>query len=130
MPATRQLVWLLLNPVDDISSEDKQLLDVLLQEQSIAAVYPLAQRFLGMVRQHNLADFDSWREDCASSGVADIETFAQGLQQDGAAVRAALTLPWSTGQVEGHITRLKMVKRQMYGRAGFALLRQRILHAA
>lgn len=130
VPATRQLVWLLLNPAEDLSHEDNHLLGVLLQEPSIAAAYALAQRFLGIVRHHKLADFDRWRKDCANSGVADMATFAQGLQQDGAAVRAALTLPWSTGQVEGHITRLKLVKRQMYGRAGFPLLRQRILHAA
>jgi transposase len=53
-----------------------------------------------------------------------------GLEQDGAAVRAALTTPWSNGQAEGQITRLKLVKRQMYGRARFDLLRRRVLLAA
>ena len=59
-----------------------------------------------------------------------VETFAAGLQQDGAAVRAALTSSWSNGQAEGQITKLKMMKRQMYGRANFDLLRRRILLAA
>jgi len=58
------------------------------------------------------------------------ETFAAGLEQDGAAVRAALTTPWSNGQAEGQVTRLKLLKRQMYGRAGLDLLRYRTLLAA
>jgi len=53
-----------------------------------------------------------------------------GLEQDGAAIRAALMTSWSSGQAEGQITRLKLIKRQMYGRASFDLLRQRVLLAA
>jgi transposase len=59
-----------------------------------------------------------------------LTTFAAGLRQDGAAVRAALTLPWSSGQAEGQINRLKFLKRQMYGRASFELLRRRVLLAS
>ena len=59
-----------------------------------------------------------------------LETFATGLQQEAAAVGPALTLPWSSGQTEGHIARLKLIKRQMYGRANFDLLRRRVLLAA
>jgi transposase len=62
--------------------------------------------------------------------VRPLETFAEGLKQDGTAVRAALTTPSSNGQAEGEITRLKLVKRAMYGRASFDLLRRRVLHAA
>jgi transposase len=60
----------------------------------------------------------------------DLQTFAAGLQRDYAAVRAALSEPWSNGQTEGQVTRLKLLKRQMYGRAKFDLLRQRVLYAA
>jgi transposase len=56
--------------------------------------------------------------------------FAQGLQDDLSAIKAGLTLEWSNGITEGHVHRLKLVKRQGYGRAGFALLRQRVLQAA
>jgi transposase len=63
-------------------------------------------------------------------GVRAIETFARGLAQDGAAVRAAFTSPWSNGQTEGQITKLKLLKRQMYGRANLDLLRRRLLLAA
>jgi transposase len=59
-----------------------------------------------------------------------VRTFAAGLELDGVAVRAALTLPWSSGQAEGQITRLKLLKRQSYGRAGLDLLRRRVLIAA
>jgi transposase len=59
-----------------------------------------------------------------------VEIFPAGLGQNGAAVRAALTTPWSSGQAGGQITRLKLLKRQMYGRAGFDLLRRRVLLAA
>jgi transposase len=83
-----------------------------------------------LVRQRALAELDPWIADCHTSQVPDLSNFAAGLQQDDAAVRAALTLPWSSGQVEGQITRLKLLNRQMYGRAGFDLLRQRVLHAA
>ena len=71
--------------------------------------------------------FADWLEQASGCGVEALQTFAAGLRQDGAAVRAALTLPWSSGQAEGQINRLKMLKRQMYGRAGFDLLRRRVL---
>ena len=59
-----------------------------------------------------------------------VETFATGLRQDAAAVGAALTLSWSSGQAEGQVNKLKLIKRQMYGRANFDLLRSRVLLAA
>ena len=59
-----------------------------------------------------------------------METFAAGLEHDGAAVRAALTTPWSNGQTKDQVNRLKTLKRQMYGRAGLDPLRRRMLFAA
>ncbi|WP_240356483.1 MULTISPECIES: hypothetical protein [Myxococcus] len=59
--------------------------------------------------------------------VSAVETFAEGLEQDGAAVRAALTTPWRDAQAEDQITKLKLLKRQMYGRANFDLFRRRVL---
>jgi transposase len=64
------------------------------------------------------------------SGIAELARFARGLQDDLVAITAGLTLKWSNGVTEGHIHRLKLVKRQGDGRAGFALFRQRVLHAA
>jgi transposase len=130
LPASRRLVWLLLNNPQDLAADDQELLKLLLEEPQIATIYPLAQRFLLVVRQRDLNALDGWLSECLSSGVVELANFASGLQQDEAAVRSALTLPWSSGQVEGQITRLKLLKRQMYGRASFTLLRQRVLHAA
>jgi transposase len=67
---------------------------------------------------------------CADSGIAELLLFAKGLVQEEPSIRAARREPWSSGQVEGQVTRLKLLKRQMYGHAKFDLLRQRVLHAA
>jgi transposase len=77
-----------------------------------------------------LTDYDAWLIEARSCGIRAVETFAAGLEQDRAAVLAALTLPWSSGQAEGQITKLKLLKRSMYGRAGFDLLCRRVLLAA
>lgn len=130
LPGARQLVWLLLKPQDQLNRDDQHLLGVLKTESSVASAYDLAQRFRELVRQRQLVNLDQWIADCRASQVTDLINYAEGLQQDDAAVRAALTLPWSSGQVEGQITRLKLVKRQMYGRANFDLLRRRVLYAA
>jgi transposase len=130
LPSARRLVWLLLKPVDELAVDEQYLLKVLFQEQSIATVYPLAQRFVHLVRQRDVAGLDDWLAECGRSEVPDLVNFATGLLQDEAAVRAALSEEWSTGQVEGQITRLKLLKRQSYGRASFGLLRKRVLHAA
>jgi transposase len=79
---------------------------------------------------HAAAGLEAWLTEASSCGITAVQTFAAGLQQDGAAVRAALTLPWSSGQAEGQINRLKLLKRQMYGRASLDLLRRRTLLAA
>ena len=60
----------------------------------------------------------------------DLRRFAEGIRRDEAAVQAAVTTTWSNGPVEGHVNRLKTIKRQMYGRAGFALLKARVVSAA
>ena len=73
-----------------------------------------------------VADLEAWLTAAKPSLVA---SFAKGIVQDHAAVKAALSEPWSNGQTEGHNTKLKLVKRQMYGRAGLDLLRARLLGA-
>jgi transposase len=75
-----------------------------------------------MVRKKSLADLESWLGRARSSLVA---SFANGVIKDQAAVSAAITLPWSNGQTEGQITKLKLVKRQMYGRGKLDLLQAR-----
>ena len=68
--------------------------------------------------------------DCRTGPIPELRNFAASLEKDGAAVRAALALPWSNGPVEGHINKLKLIKRAAFGRMKLDLLRQRVLHAA
>jgi transposase len=76
------------------------------------------------------AELDRWLADAEASGVTEIARFARKARREEAAIAAGCTLPWSNGQTEGQIARLKAIKRSMYGRAGFDLLRLRALYAA
>ena len=98
-------------------------------EQSIGQAYTLSQAFLALVRERRGDALEAWITEAAASGLEALARFAQGLRDDLAAVTAGLTLPWSNGPVEGHVNRLKMLKRQGYGRAGVGLLRQRVMQA-
>jgi transposase len=98
-------------------------------EAKMAQLYELAVAFLTMVRERRGQDLEAWRTLVAQSGIAPLARFAEGLQEDLAAIQAGLTLPWSNGPVEGQINRLKLLKRQGYGRADVALLRQRVVQA-
>ncbi len=74
-----------------------------------------------------LTAYDAWLAEALRCGIRIVGNFAASLESDGAAVRAALTSPWSSGQAEGQINRLKMLKRAMYGRASLDLLRRRLI---
>jgi transposase len=133
LPAVRRLspaqaAWLLVQPPLDVTENEHAALD---QMQSVArdisTAYTLAQDFIGLVHEHASERLNTWIERALSSGTAEMQSFAKGLQQDLAAVTAGISLPWSNGQTEGQVNRLKLIKRTMYGRAGFNLLRQRIL---
>ena len=76
-----------------------------------------------------ISQLGSWLSKVQASAIPELRRFATGLERDKAAVLAGLTLSHSNGQVEGQVTRIKLIKRMMFGRAGFALLRQRVLHA-
>jgi len=93
----------------------------------LAAAHDLAQSFATMVREREGERLDAWVQDASTSGIAELRGFADGLLADKAAVQAGLTLPWSQGQTEGFVNKVKMLKRQMFGRAKLDLLRQRML---
>ena len=93
---------------------------------ALATVRDLALRFGTLVRSRTDEALGPWLAEAAAS---ELSPFAAGLRQDEAAVRAALALPWSSGQTEGQVTRLKLVKRQAYGRAKLDLLKARLLPA-
>jgi transposase len=97
------------------------------QEPMIEGVYSLVQDFLKMIRQRVVAMLDPWLNAYQQSGVNNLKTFAEGIRKDYDSIRAALETAWSNGQTEGQVNRLKMLKRQMYGRANFDLLRKRTL---
>src|SRR5260370_1569584 len=89
----------------------------------------MAQAFMHMIREHTGYQLEPWLSSVAESTLPEFKSFAKGLQQDKAAVLAGLTLPWSNGPLEGHVNRLKLSKRSMYGRAKLPLLRQRLLRS-
>jgi transposase len=97
-------------------------------EPTVAAARELALRLFGLARSRDLDGFDRWLAQARTCPMPDLQRFAAGLEADLSAVRAAFSSPWSSGQVEGQINRLKYLKRQMYGRAKLDLMRIRVLH--
>ena len=98
------------------------------KDSQIAQTYELIQEFTSMLREREGERLDEWLERVENQGVGELQSFAQGLKKDYEAVKAGLTLSWSNGQTEGQVHRLKLIKRQMYGRGNFTLLRKRVLH--
>ena len=97
----------------------------------VGTTVAFTERFVKIVRERRGAELlGEWLADAKASGTREIQQFAYKIRQDEAAVEAGCTLTWSNGQTEGQITRLKAIKRSMYGRAKFDLLRRRALHAA
>jgi transposase len=120
--------WLLVKQEEELTEDDIQALERMKQvDEKVAEAYTLGQRFAGMVRERQPESLLPWLEDIAKSGISALTGFANGIKQDLAAVTNALSLPWSNGQTEGQVNRLKLIKRQMYGRANFDLLRRRVL---
>ncbi len=87
----------------------------------------MVEEFREIVRERKEEKLTSWIESAKRSKLVEFENFVVGIKRDESAVRAALTYEWSNGQTEGQINRLKMLKRQMYGRAKFDLLKMRVL---
>ena len=127
----RRATGLALRPLERSTAEDCHQLARLTQQSSeLAEAVTLAQDFAGLVRQRQPAQLEPWLRRAAASSLPPFRRLARGLQADLAAVQAAITLPWSQGPTEGHINRLKMLKRQMFGRAKLDLLARRFLLAA
>src|SRR5439155_22139058 len=119
----RRATWLVLVREDTrTEAEAQQLAQLHAQSAEVAEAIDLAQDFATLVRQRQPAQLDPWLERAATSALEAVQRFAAGLYEDYNAVKAGVTLPWSNGPVEGHINRLKMLKRQMFGRAHLDLL--------
>jgi transposase len=91
--------------------------------------FSLTEPFTSLLREGRSDALEAWLEDATTSGLPEFHSFATGLRRDQAAIVAAVSLPYSNGQTEGRITKLKLLKRSMYGRASFELLRRRVLLA-
>jgi transposase len=128
---TRRATRFVLKRPEHRTKADLQLLAHLAsQHRDLAGAVELAQDFGAIVRQRQADRFDDWLARAVASGLAPLRRFARGLRADDEAVNAGLRLPWSHGPVEGHMNRLKMLKRSMFGRAKLDLLRRRFLRAA
>jgi transposase len=122
--------WLCLRPPEQLDDEELAALQRVLDEDlPLATAHALMQRFRQVVRDRDLPGLDRWLADAASSELPSFVGFTRGIATDRAAVDAAFTLPWSTGPVEGHVHKIKLLKRQAYGRAALPQLRARILAA-
>ena len=141
LPSARQLAWLLIQPISALDAAAAAVVARVERDATASAVADLARRFTALVRASGVgrtatagrdavAEFGAWITRAKASSAPAIATFAPGLDGDATAVRAALTEPWSSGQAEGQTKRIKLVKRQSYGRAGLDLLQRRMVLAA
>lgn len=128
--SVREALWLIARPFDDLEADERTDLSELCQaSRQLATLHMLVQSFGQLVRKREGHRLEDWKQQVAQSGFTEVQRFAKGLERDQEAVLAGLTLVYSNGQVEGHVNKLKLLKRTMYGRAGFALLRQKVLQA-
>jgi transposase len=128
--SARQVGWYFMSQVEQLTETEQQVVRELSEkDEQLATTYRLVQQFIAMVRNKQADQLEGWLALARESKLLELVSFARGLEQDKAAVVAGLSMPYSQGPVEGHVNRLKNIKRSMYGRAGFDLLRMRVLAA-
>ena len=127
--SAKKAAWLFIRRFKDLKEEEREELATIRHASETAeTIYQLVQEFLQMVRKLEGERLDTWLTAVAASHIENLQRFATGLERDKAAVLMGLTHSHNNGQTEGQVTRIKLIKRMMYGRAGFALLRQRVLY--
>ncbi len=127
----RQIRWLLAKKREELREEEQvDLSRVLEGSEEVRLVYRLLQAFLQMMRERQAESLLGWLKEARLSGIKELQSFVAGIERDYDAVKAGLSLNWSQGPVEGTVNKLKVHKRLMYGRAGFPLLRQKMLHCS
>ena len=130
-PSPRQLSFEWVRRPEDRKPNEQRRIDAIrASSDELATALGLADEFADLIRKRSFETLSDWLVKGEASSSPEIRRFAEGIRRDESAVLAAVTQRWSNGPVEGHINRLKTVKRQMYGRAGFVLLRARVLNAA
>lgn len=124
----RQTRWLLVDAIKDPDPLDATYRTALLEASPlIHRAQTLVNAFFRLVRHRDVAALAPWLVAAEQSGIPELVSFVQGIRRDADAVEAALRFEWSQGQTEGRVNKLKFVKRSMYGRGNFDLLRQRLL---
>ena len=121
--------WIMSHPDRLTRDKRRQLAAILASCPELAAIQAHVRSFAEIMAARRGRDLEKWIIAAIVSGLPELRSFVTGLRRDQDAVTAGLTLPWSSGVVEGHVNRIKMIKRQMYGRANPDLLRRRILLA-
>jgi transposase len=123
-------IWLFMRAAQKLDEIEREDLAAFCQASvPLKKAYDLLQDFLSMLHKREGQRLDVWLARVTESGLPELQSFAAGVEKDKDAVKAGLTWPINNGMVEGHVTKLKLIKRQMYGEAGFPLLRKRVLHA-
>jgi transposase len=123
--------WLCLRPPEQLDPDERNALDeILLNDERLNAGYALLQQFRRLIARRSVRDLDHWLKSAASSGLRPFVSLAHGIHSDYAAVVNGLRLPWSTGPVEGTVTKVKLIKRAGFGRASTRLLRRRLISTA
>ncbi len=126
-PDRRKRRWLLLRPPEQLDAEERAALDLLLMgDATLAKAHELAQRFRKLLHARDLDGFHTWLAEAQASELASFVGVANGMVADQAAVDAAFTEVWSNGVVEGTVHKIKLLKRQGYGRSKLDLLRCRL----
>jgi transposase len=128
--SAKEAVWLFVRDSVSLDEKEQTTLSLVCQvSETTRIIYQLVQEFRHMLHHREGEKLDEWLAKVRASQIRELQSFVQGVERDKAAVVAGLTLPQNNGLVEGKVNKLKLIKRMMYGRAEFPLLRQRVLHA-
>jgi len=126
----QHVTFLFLRWPEDLDNEERgTILQLRQSHPELDLAYDLVQEFAKMLRTRTGKDLDTWLAKAVASQIPELQSFVPGIERDKAAVQTGLTRPESNGIVEGKVNKVKLIKRMGYGRAGFPLLRQRVLHA-
>jgi len=127
--SSRGASFLMILPSSKLTKVQQQQVEQMTLNEDLRAVYLLSQEFVTMLKDRQVEALDSWLNRAKACHVTELTSFVNGIRRDYAAVRAACSSEWSNGTTEGHVNRLKFLKRQMFGRAHLDLLRVKVLHA-
>ena len=124
------LRWITLKQEQRLDWQQQYLTQLCEADPQIREAYELIEDFTTMLRERQGEHLDTWLHKAEAQSIAELRGFALSLKRDYDAVKAGLTLVWSQGPVEGPVHRLKLLKRQMYGKASFQTLRKRVLQCS